>query len=772
MTSSKVIQTASHWGVYNVEVSARDEILGVHPFAQDPAPTPLMRSLPDMVHSPLRIQQPYVRAGYLRRREQSREGRGADAFVPVSWDEALALLAEGLERIKAEHGNESIYGGSYGWASAGRLHHSPSVLKRFLGLYGGYVDKRGNHSFGAALAVMPYVIGDADIPALVVPWSSIVEHTDLVVMFGGAHTKNMQIDAGGAAVHENPGWIARAASAGTRFINISPARSNLPERLGARWLPIRPNTDTAMMLGLAYVLVQRRLHDPSFLSTHCEGYPAFERYLLGTDDGVPKDPGWASAITGVEAQAIEDLALELTRGRTLIATTWSIQRAEHGEQPVWMTVVLAAMLGQIGLPGGGFSLGFGAVSGNTVSRPDNIPRPTLPLGPNPVKSFIPVGRVADMLLNPGGTLEYGGQTIRLPDIRMIYSVGGNPFHHNLNLNRFVQAWRRPELVVVHEPWWNPPAKYADIVLPATTSMERNDILATDLQRYYIAMHKVVEPVGGARNDIDIFAELAQRLGFGDAYTEGRNEMEWLRHMYDGARDRAQALGYAPPAFDEFWEKGSYEFPMLREPKLLLSDFRADPVAHKLPTQSGKIEIYSARIASYGYDDCPPHPRWIEPSEWLGGKLAERFPLHLLSNQPHTRLHSQLDAGALSRDGKLQGREPITLNHRDASQRNIREGDTVRVFNDRGAFLATATLSSDLLPGVVQVATGAWFDPDDPSAAQPLEKHGNPNVVTLDSGASRLSQGSMAQTVLVDVEPCRSPPPVSAFDLPKFEPAVQ
>lgn len=176
-----------------------------------------------------------MRAGYLRQRERSNEGRGADAFVPVSWDEALTLIVEGLERIKAAHGNEAIYAGSYGWASAGRLHHSPSVLKRFLGLYGGYVDKRGNHSFGAALGVMPYVVGDSDITAMVVPWSSVVEHTDLVVMFGGAHTKNMQIDAGGAVVHENPGRIERAASAGTRFVNVSPARGDAPEKLGARW---------------------------------------------------------------------------------------------------------------------------------------------------------------------------------------------------------------------------------------------------------------------------------------------------------------------------------------------------------------------------------------------------------------------------------------------------------------------------------------------------------------------------------------------------------
>jgi biotin/methionine sulfoxide reductase len=299
MTSvaNRTIQTASHWGVYSVEVSASGEFASTIPFGSDPSPSALIGSLPDMVRSPLRIDQPYVRSGYLKNRERSMQGRGAEAFVPVSWDTALDLVVDGMQRIRSEHGNESIYGGSYGWASAGRLHHSPSVLKRFLGLFGGYVDKRGNHSFGAALGVMPYVTGDNDITAMVVPWSSIVAHSELVVMFGGAHTKNMQIDAGGAVTHENADWIERAAASRVRFVNISPPRDDMTQGLRADWIPIRPNTDVAMMLGMAHALVAHGLHDPGFLATHCEGYAAFERYLLGQDDGVAKNAAWASAIT-------------------------------------------------------------------------------------------------------------------------------------------------------------------------------------------------------------------------------------------------------------------------------------------------------------------------------------------------------------------------------------------------------------------------------------------------------------------------------------------
>jgi biotin/methionine sulfoxide reductase len=766
----KSTQTASHWGVYSVQTSEAGEVLGVTPFAGDPNPTRLMHGLPDMVRSPLRIDRPYVRAGYLRKRGESRAARGSEPFVPVTWDAALELVASELRRVKETFGNEAIYGGSYGWASAGRFHHSPSVLKRFLGGYGGFTDKRGNHSFGAALGVLPYVLGHANVPGMVIPWSSVVRHTKLIVMFGGAHVKNMQVGSGGTVLHDDAGAIERTAAAKVAVCNISPSRDNVAAALNAQWFPIRPNTDTAFMLGLAHCLVEDGLHDRAFLARYCTGYERFERYLTGAADGRPKDARWAADITGVAEEEIRSLARRMARERTLITTTWSVQRADHGEQPVWMTITLAAMLGQIGLPGGGFSLGFGAVSGSASPPPAGIPRPTLPLGPNAVRTFVPVGRVADMLLHPDSEIEYDGERIRLPDTKLVYSVGGNPFHHNLNLNRFLAAWQRPETVIVHEPWWNPAAKYADIVLPATTTMERNDILATEGERHFIAMYQVIPPVGQARNDFDIFADLAARLNFAEAYTEGRDEMAWLRHMYDVARDLALERGFTPPGFDVFWSTGQYEFPLNGGERLLMGEFRADPDAHPLATPSGRIELFSERIAGFAYDDCPGHAVWLEPAEWLGGESARTFPIHLLSNQPVNRLHSQLDAGSVSRESKLGGREPIALNPIDAARRNIRHGDAVRVFNERGAFVATAVLSGGLMPNVAQVATGAWYDPEFPGRPGALEKHGNPNVVTLDKGTSRLAQSPIAQTVLVEIERCADPPAVTAFDLPPFQEA--
>ena len=764
---TKFTQTASHWGVYNVETDKAGAILNVQPFEGDREPSVLIRGLQSMVRSSLRIDQPYVRQGYLRNPgAKGPHNRGGEPFVPVSWDRALDLVADEFRRVRTEHGNEAIYGGSYGWASAGRLNHAPSVLKRFLGLYGGYVDKRGNHSFGAALAIMPHVIGSADIPDMVTSWRSVIENSELVVMFGGAHVKNMQIDSGGAVTHENHSGFMRARSAGVKFINISPSKRDLTDAVEAEWHMIRPGTDIAMMLAIAYTLAVEKLVDRKFLDRYCVGYKRFERYLLGEIDSQPKTPEWAAAITKVDARFTVELARRMASSRTLIATSWSVQRADHGEQPVWMTVTLAAMLGQIGKPGCGFALGFGATNGSLASRFKDIPRPTISLGPNAIKSVGPAGRTNDLLLRPGEELDFNGTKMKFPDIKLLYSAGGNPFHHNANINRLVRSWQRLDTVIVNEPWWNPAAKHADVVFPATTTMERNDILAAEQQSFWMAMKKVIEPYQGARNDFDIFADIASRLGIGDAYTEGRGEMEWLRHMYDEARSTAVERGYGPPSFDEFWEKGSYHFPLPPSDEPLLAGYVEDPVANRLKTPSGRIEIFSENVDSFGYDDCPGHPTWLEPVEWLGSPLAERLPFHLLSNQPSKRLHSQLDASPESRKTKIQGREPIEIGRADAKARGFKDGDIVRVFNDRGATLAGVRVVDDLFPGVVMIATGAWYDPECPGQPGSLDKHGNPNVLTLDKGASRVAQSIAAQTVLVGIELHEGPlPEVTAFDRP-------
>lgn len=759
----RLVPNHAHWGPFLAEVED-GRIVGVRPFEHDPEPSPIIEAIPDAVHSPNRIAQPMVREGWLAHGAGSGTGRGREEFVPVSWEHALDLVAAELARVRDEFGNAAILGGSQGWGSAGIFHHARTQLRRFLGAFGGFVDQATNYSFGAALAFLPHVLGTPQaVTGPLTSWSSVARHTRLMVMFGGANLKNMQVTLGGSTAHSTPGWLRELAQRGVDVVNVSPMRDDGPEVVSPTWIPIRPGTDTAMLLALTHTLVEEGLHDRTFLATHCTGFERVEVYLTGGQDGQPKDAAWAAAITGVPAETIRNLARRMAATRTMVTASWSMQRADHGEQVYWSVILLACALGQIGLPGGGFGFGYGSIAG-VGDPPLAFPPPVMPMNGNPLGIGIPAARIADCLLNPGASYDFNGKTGTYPDIRLVYWAGGNPFHHHQDLNRLRRAWQRPETIIVHEPWWTATARHADIVLPATTSLERNDIGAAARDRFVMAMHQAIDPVGRARNDFDVLRALAMRLGCEEAFTEGRDETGWLHHLYERFREGARTNATALPDFDDFWRRGWLEIPPRGEEFVLFHEFRSDPGEHPLRTPSGRIELYSDRIAGFGYDDCPPHPAWLEPAEWLGAEQAQTYPLHLISSQPRYRLHSQLDGGKVSAQGKVGGREAIWVNPDDAAARDLAGGDMVRVFNDRGACLAGVVVSDAVGPGVVRLSCGAWYDPVDTSDA-PLCAHGNANLLTLDKGTSRLGQGPSAGTALVEIERVREAPPVRAFVSP-------
>ena len=752
--------TLSHWGLARPVVQD-GRLVGMAPDPRDPNPTRINDNFLDAVQSPMRILQPMVRRGYLDG-DQGR-ARGEDGFVPVGWDRAAALVASHLQSVIARHGNEAIFGGSYGWASAGRFHHAQSQIHRFLNLAGGYVRSVNTHSHAAAEVVLPHLIGSLDgLDGNETPWQLIVGHTELFVAFGGLPAKNAQVSAGGVSRHAVPDQLRAARAAGTRFVNIGPLRDDVAAELQAEWIAPRPNTDVALMLGLAHVLESEGLADRAFLDRYTVGYPIFRAYLTGEHDGTPKDADWAAAIAGVPAETIRDLARRMAHRRTLVTMSWALQRADHGEQPVWMVVTLAAMLGQIGLPGGGFGTGYsGANRVGNVGLP--FAWPALPQFANPVRRFIPVARLGDMLEHPGAPFDYDGTRHSYPDIRAIWWAGGNPFHHQQDLRRLHRVWKKPELVVVQEPFWNALARHADIVLPCSLTIERNDLGIAKTEPHLVAMKQALPPPGEARSDHAILAAIAAEMGFGHAFTEGRDEMGWLRLLYDESCAVAAGHGYNLPDFASFWEAAEARFETRQASKALLADFRRDPAAHPHATPSGRIEIFSRRVAGFNYHDCPGHAAWIEPAEWLGN--APPGALHLISNQPSGKLHSQLDLGATSRAGKVGGREAARLHPQEAAQRGIRDGDVIRLSSPRGACLAGAVLSEDVAPGVVQIATGAWLDLD----ADGLDRHGNVNVLTRDAPTSRLAQGPTAHTATVFVERFAGPAPsVRAFEPPNLE----
>ena len=753
-TRPRQFPSATHWGCYRADVDG-GRLKRLVPHEDDPDPSPLGEALAGAVEGPCRVGRPMVRAGYLDRRWHSDTcRRGVEPFVPVEWDEALDIAAAALSRVRDLHGNEAIFAGSYGWASAGRFHHAQSQIHRFMNQFGGYTRSVDTYSTAAGEVVLRHVLGRGTKWVVHAPgWADIAANAELVVAFGGLPLKNTQVNAGIVGRHGAREGLRQCRDKGVEFVCISPMATDVSGDVEATWMPLRPNTDTALMLGLAHTLVVEDLVDREFIGRYCQGYERFRAYLTGEADGRPKDAAWVERLTGVAAANVQKLARRMAEKRTLVSVSWSVQRADHGEQPYWMAVTLAAMLGEIGLAGRG--IGFGLCAVNGVGQPRcGFDWMALDQGLNPVETFIPVARIADMLLAPGSELDYDGRKLRLPDIRLIYWAGGNPFHHHQDLNRLLLAWRRPETIIVHEPWWTATARHADIVFPVTTALERNDFACSSLDARASPMHRAIAPVGDSRSDFDIFAGLARRLGLYERFTEGRDEMAWVRALYAGSRRRAADKGIALPDFDSFWQGGVME-PAVEEganwPDDPLAAFRADPLAHPLATPSGRIELFSETVAGFGYDDCPGHPVWLEPAEWLGGPLAATYPLHLISNQPRSRLHSQLDTGSVSRSTKIRGREPILMNPEDAGARRIGEGDIVRVFNARGACLAGAVLSPGILRGVVQMSTGAWYDPLEPGRIGTLDRHGNPNVLTRDAGTSRLAQGPSAQTTLVEVE---------------------
>ncbi len=771
--------TTNHWGTYWAEVEG-GKITGMRPFEQDPNPSAIGQGIVDALDAPSRIRVPMVRKSWLDDGPGANTHlRGQEAFVEVSWETVCALVAKEIVRVRDDFGSNAIYGGSYGWSSAGRFHHAQSQLKRFLNCCGGFTSSVFTYSFAAAEAMIPHVLGSyREFLNTTTSWGSIEQEGELVVAFGGMPLKNAQIEAGGLGAHYQRDGILKARSAGVEFVSISPLRHDTMGEVEASWLPARPNSDVAIMLGLAYTLYTEKLYDADFLQRYCVGFEKFANYLTGKTDGIPKDVEWAAKLSEIPAETITALARRMARKRTMISVSWSLTRHDHGEQPFWMAVTLAAMLGQIGKPGGGFAFGYSAVNSVGGDYP-LLSGGSLPQGKNNVADFIPVARIADMLLNPGATFDFNGKSLTYPDIRLVWWAGGNPFHHHQDLNRLAEAWQKPDTIICNEWCWNPLAKRSDIVLPCTTHVERNDVSLSQRDPYILRMEKAVDAPGIARDDYEIFRSIAEHLDIEEKFTEGRSADEWVRWIYqqttvsDGKVGDLASTQIADPGatrqkldlpdWDEFCEKRWHKLDVSPEPRIMLKSFIDCPDENPLDTPSGKIEIFSQSVASFNYEDCRGHPSWFEPYEWIGS--AGEDELHLISNQPGTKLHSHLDQGSVSRAGKIDGREPVLINPQDALVRNISNGDIIRLHNTRGACLGVARLSDDIRQGVVQMSTGAWWDPDEAG----LCRHGNPNALTRDKGTSSLGQGPSAHTCLVRIERYLvDVPSIKAFEPPPIE----
>ena len=757
--------TSNHWGTYRAKVKNGkvEELIG---WEHDKDPSPIAQGIVDVLDGPTRIEKPMIRKSWFERGPGTNNNlRGVDPFIEVSWDKAEKLVAEEINRVKDKYGNASIFGGSYGWASAGRFHHAQSQLHRFLNCVGGYTRSKFTYSFAAAEAMVPHILGSyrAYLDTCT-SWESVKKNTEVFLCFGGIPIKNGQISQGGTGHHYQRENLIESANSGIEFINVSPLKSDLINEVSGEWIAARPNTDTALMLGLAHTIYEEGLSDTNFLKKYTEGFDKFLPYLLGKNDGIEKNAKWASGICNIPISKIKELAIKIANKRTMISVSWALTRQDHGEQPFWMAIMLASMIGQIGLPGGGFGFGYSAT--NYIGGKFKVlPGAAFPQTENKIESFIPVARISDLLLNPGKKFDFNGNSYLYPDTKIVYWAGGNPFHHHQDLNRLIKAWEKPDTIISNEWCWNTLAKRSDIVLPCTTPLERTDIMMTPRDPFVVSMDKIIEPYGQSKNDFEIFANIAKKMGIEEKFTEGKSQDEWQEWIYKQTFDRAAAANIEIPGYKKFREQKWFKISDPTEPTIMLKDFREDPKKNPLNTPSGKIEIFSKTVANFNYDDCPGHPVWLEPCEWLG-KVNKKYPLHLISNQPKNKLHSQMDHGRYSKSFKVNEREPLEINPTDANKRNLKNGDVVKIFNERGSCLAGIKITEEVMRGVVQMSTGAWYDPENPTQDGSMCKHGNPNVLTPDKGTSKLGQGPIAHSCLIEIEKYNNTlPKLTAFDPP-------
>ena len=767
----KTVLTAAHWGPMLVDTDG-EKVLASRGALPTRHPNSLQTVVQDQVHSPTRVRYPMVRKGFLASPSSPQGVRGQDEFVRVSWDEALTLIHQQHQRIRETYGPSSIFAGSYGWRSNGVLHKAATLLQRYMSLAGGYTGHLGDYSTGAAQAIMPHVVGGNEVYQQQTSWPLILEHSEVVVLWSANPLNTLKI-AWNATDEQGIPYFDALRKSGKRVICIDPMRSETVDFFGdsMEWIAPHMGTDVALMLGIAHTLVENGWQDADFLSRCTVGYDTFATYLTGERDGVAKTAEWAAEICGVTADKIRELAALFHENTTMLMSGWGMQRQQFGEQKHWMLVTLAAMLGQIGTPGGGFGLSYHFANGGNPTRRAAVlasMQGTVKDGIDAVDK-IPVARIVEALENPGAPYQHNGMDRHFPDIRFVWWAGGANFTHHQDTNRLIRAWQKPELVVISECFWTAAAKHADIVLPATTSFERNDLTMTGdySNQHLVPMKQVVAPQYEARDDWEVFAELSERWEAGgrERFTEGKNDLQWLETFYNIAAERGASQQGTLPAFAEFWQANQLiEMPESEQNARFVrfADFRRDPQANPLKTPSGKIEIFSERINSFGYADCPPHPMWLEPDEWHGNAQPQQ--LQVLSAHPAHRLHSQLNYSRLRETYAVAGREPVTLHPADAKARGIVAGDVVRVWNQRGQVLAGAVVTDGIKPGVICIHEGAWPDLD--PAAGGICKNGAVNVLTKDLPSSRLGNGCAGNTALAWVEKYQGPAlTLTAFDPP-------
>ena len=751
------------------------------------------------VYSENRVKYPMKRVDWDPNGERNPQNRGKSGYVRISWEEAFDLLTAELTRVRQTYGPSSVLTGFSAHPEWGSMHYFFSDHFRFWHLLGSTSREITPISWEGWTSGAPfmygYFLGMGILPAQDT-FQDISKESEFIVLWGqDPITHNIYHGIDNALAFQF--W----KSLGKKVILIDPLFNETGLAYADKWIPIIPGTDTALGAAIAYIWIQEGTYDQEYLDTHSigfdedhlpEGVPAglsFKSYILGAQDGVAKTPEWAAEITGVPSRVITELAHEwASKPTSLWAMLGGACRRAYAHEFARMSITLQTMQG-LGKPGVNLMCGLGNMSAQYDRRQlgphgyadGGINAVCENYYPNPVPQVLNGLLLKDAIENPpvkwkGGMFmmdspqafitEHEYPMPECSEIHMIWHRGSTQVN-NPNRNRDVAVYQNPkiETMVVQAPWFDRDCRYADLVLPITTNFERQDLTEPGSvgqyvppnligQRVAVFHQRCIEPVGESKTDLEIYSELAHRLGLGQEYTEGNTEDDWLRKLYADTN--------IPMEYEDFKEKGYYVWPSLPgyEPSKQMETFYHDPDNNPLETPSGKIEIFSQYLYEfYGADnpEIPPVPHYIP--EWEGRYtegLVEKYPLQMLQAHPKYRFHGKFNGASwLAEIYKVKGPdgypyEPVYIHPSDAAKRGLADGDIVQVFNDRGKVLAGVVLTERLTPGVIWLTYGSWTDPLDPKAGA-IDRGGDANNLTPSRRMSVHHGGIAANSTLVEVE---------------------
>jgi anaerobic dimethyl sulfoxide reductase subunit A len=495
-------------------------------------------------------------------------------------------------------------------------------------------------------------------------------------------------------------------------------------------------------VAMAYVMIKEDLHDQPFLDKYTLGFDQFKTYVMGQEDGVQKTPAWAAEITGVPAETIERLAkLYAETKPAALMDCQGPARSAMGEQYNRCASTLCAMTGNVGRPGGSAGGGLMGIPIGHMFRMSAIPP-----GKNPVELDGPkVKGTLDIRLRVAKRIHINklfdailkGKAGGYPaDVKMMWSMCNNYINQTGNSNKAHQALKQLDFLAVNELFMTATARYADIVLPVTTAAERSDLTRPwPSGPYFTFVNRALEPLGECKSDLDITAELAERLGFKDfnPFTED----DILKMFVENNPETAPLI----PDYEKFRQDGIHRVE-LEKPIVAFQEQIEDLENHPFDTPSGKIEIFSQRVADLDTPLCPPIPKYMQVPEDRNDPLAGKYPLQLLTPHPKNRVHSEMYKVEWLREVE---RHQAWINPVDAAARGVADGDEIFVFNDRGRVSISAWVTERIKPGVISIFEGAWYAPDE----QGIDRGACANTLTRDAYSG--GGAAVMNTSLVEIE---------------------